>query len=77
LEGLFPEELDGAQGLGGGLPGDLLLGLEMEEVLAQVLGGDELGGLLEMIAEFADAVPVTQDGALAQGQETQVIVEAI
>jgi len=37
-QGFFPEELDGADGLGGGLAGDLLLALEKDEVLAQFLG---------------------------------------
>ena len=77
MEGLFPEDFDGAQGLGRGLAGDLLPGLEVKEVLAKFLGGDEFGGFVEVIAEFADAVPVAQDGAFAQGQETQVVVEAI
>jgi hypothetical protein len=76
-EGFFPEEFDGADGLGGGLAGEFLFGLEMEEVMAQFLRGDHLGGFMEELAEFADAGPITEDGALGQGQETQVVEEAV
>jgi hypothetical protein len=37
-KGFLPEELDGAEGLGGSLAGDLLDRLEMDEVLAEFLG---------------------------------------
>jgi hypothetical protein len=37
-ESFLPEELDGTEGLGGSLAGDLLDRLEMDEVLAQLLG---------------------------------------
>jgi len=40
---LVPEELDGTDGLGGGLAGDLLLALEEDEILAEFLGRDALG----------------------------------
>ena len=42
-EGLLPKELDRAQRLGGRLPGDLLDRLEMEKVLAELLGADLIG----------------------------------
>jgi hypothetical protein len=73
LKGLFPEDLDRADGLGGGLAGDLPFGLEMEEVLAELLRGDQVGGFLEELTEFAQAVPVAQDRAFGQGQQTQVV----
>jgi hypothetical protein len=38
LERLFPKDLDGADGLGGGLAGDFLYGLEMDAILANLLG---------------------------------------
>jgi len=43
LEGFFPEELEGANDLGAGLAGDLLVRLEMDAILAELLGGDQLG----------------------------------
>jgi hypothetical protein len=76
-EGLFPKELDRADGLGGGLAGDFPVGLEMEEIVAEILGGEEVGGLLEEVGELAEAVPVAQDGAFGQGEELKVVEEAI
>jgi hypothetical protein len=72
-QGFFPEELDGADGLGGGLAGDLLLALEEDEVLAQFFGGDLLGGFAVVVGQLPDAVPVGLLGALADGQELEVI----
>ena len=37
--------VDGADGLGAGLACDLLVGLEMNAILAELLGGDQLGDL--------------------------------
>jgi hypothetical protein len=76
-EGFFPEEFDRADGLGGSLAGEFLLRFEMEEVLTEFFGGDQVGGFAVMLAEFADARPVAQRGAFGQGQQTQVIEEAI
>jgi hypothetical protein len=71
-ERFFPEELDGANGLGGGLAGDLFLALEEDEILAEFLGGDVLGGFSEVFGEFADAGPVGLLGALANRQEPEI-----
>ena len=38
---------------------------------------DEVGGLAVKLAEFADARPVAQDGALGDGQQAQIVEEAI
>ena len=65
-EGLLPEQLDGADGLGGAGAGEATFGLEVEEVLAQFLGGDLLGGAVEVLAELADAGQV---GLLGAGQQ--------
>ena len=67
LQGFFPEKLNRAEGLRGSLAGDFLFDLEMEEVLAELLRRDQVGGLLKELTELAQAVPVTQDGALRQG----------
>jgi hypothetical protein len=74
-QGFFPEELDRADGLGGGLAGDFFLALEEDEVLAEFLGRDGFGGFAEVFGQLANAVPVGQLGALAHGQELEVIGE--
>ena len=75
MESFFPEELDGADGLGAGLAGDLFFALEEDEVLAEFLGGDVLGGFGEVLGELADTGPVGLLGALADRQELEVIGE--
>lgn len=76
-ERFFPEDFDGADGLSGSLAGDFLVNLEVEEVLAQFFGGDPLRGLAVELREFADAGPVTQDGALSDGKQAQVVEETV
>jgi hypothetical protein len=76
-EGFFPEELDGANGLGGSLAGEFLLGFEIEEVLAEFFGRDQVRRFAVKLAEFAEASPVPQHGAFGQRQQAQVIEEAI
>jgi hypothetical protein len=76
-ESFLPEEFDGAERLGGSLAGDLLDRLEMDEVLAQLLGGDQSGGLAEELAELADAGEVGLFGAGPDWQERQVLGEGI
>jgi hypothetical protein len=51
------------------------VGLEVEEVLAQLLRGGLLGGLVEVLPELADAGQVSLLGARQQGQEAQVLGE--
>lgn len=77
LEGFFPKELDRAYSLSAGLASELPFGLKMEEVLAEFLRADQVRGFLEELTEFAQAVPVEQDGAFGQGQKPQVVEEAI
>ena len=77
LEGFLPEELDGAEGLGGGLAGKTALGLEVEEVLAEFLGRDEVGGLGVVLSELAYASPVTVLRSGLEGKEAEVVGEAI
>ena len=76
-EGFFPEQLDGAEGLGGGWPGELLLDLEVQEVLAEFFGRDQVGGLGVKLAEFEDAGPVAQDAAFGQREQAQIVEEAV
>lgn len=43
FESFLPEDFEGADGLGGSLAGNLLNRLEMDAILADLLGGDQLG----------------------------------
>jgi len=73
VQGFLPEDLDGADGLGAGLAGDLLVDLEMNAILAEVLGREQVRGFAEKLAELADAGVIRLLGARADGQELQVI----
>jgi hypothetical protein len=77
LEGFLPEELEGADRLRGGLAGEAAFGLEVEEVVAELLGRDEVGRLGVMLTELADAGPVTLLRAGQERQEAEVVGEAI
>jgi hypothetical protein len=61
----------------GSLPRHFLFRLEMEEVLPQFLRSHQFGRFVEEFRELAYAVPVAQDGTFGQGQEAQVVEEAI
>lgn len=75
LEGFFPEEFDGADGLGTGLAGDLFVGLEVNAVLADLLGGNQLRGFTVELAELTEAGVVGRFGARTDGQEFEIIGE--
>jgi hypothetical protein len=77
LERLFPEQLEGADDLGGGLAGQVLFRFEVEAVLAELLGRNEVGGFAEVFAQLADAGVVSLLGAGADGQQGQVIGEGV
>jgi hypothetical protein len=55
LEGFFPEQFDGADGLSAGLAGDLLVGLEMDAILADLFGRKQLGRFGIKLTELANA----------------------
>jgi len=76
-EGFFPEEFDRANILSGSLARDFLLRFQMEEVEAQFLRSDQVGGLAVKFAELADAGPIAQHGAFGQRQQAQIVEEAI
>ena len=67
--------VDGADGLGAGLAGDLLVGFEMDAILADVLGREQVGGFAVELAQLADAGEIGLLGAGADGQELEVIGE--
>jgi hypothetical protein len=77
FERLFPEQLEGADGLGAGLAGDPLFRLEMEAILAEVLGRKQVGRLAVILADLPDAGVIGLLGARADGQQLQVIGEGI
>jgi hypothetical protein len=74
-QALFPEELEGADGLGAGLAGDLFVDLEVDEVLPEVFGIEAVGGLAVELAELADAGVIGLGRAGAQRQELEVVGE--
>jgi len=75
VEGLFPKELDGADGLSAGLAGDLLVGLQMDAILANVFSREQLGRPVVKLAELTDAGVIGLFSARADGQEFEVIGE--
>ena len=77
LEGFLPEELEGADDLGGSLAGDFLCGLEMDAVLAELLGRNQVGRFGVELTELAEAGKVGLFGAGADGQELEVVGEGI
>jgi hypothetical protein len=77
LEGFFPEQFDGADGLSAGLAGDLLVGLEMDAILADLFGAKQLGGFGVKLTELADARVIGLFGPWPDGQELEVVGEGI
>jgi hypothetical protein len=77
LEGFLPEELDGAQGLGGALTGEAALGFEMDEVLAEILAAEPVGRAVKVFGQLAYAGPVTLLAAVLEGQQSQIIGETV
>lgn len=75
VEGLFPKELDGADGLGAGLAGDLLVGLQMDAILANVFRGEQLRRAAVKLAQLTDAGEIGLFGARTDRQEFEVIGE--
>jgi hypothetical protein len=63
--------------LGAGLAGDPLFRLEMDAILAEVLGRKQIRGLAVILADLADAGVIGLFGARADGQQLQVIGEGI
>jgi hypothetical protein len=70
-----PEEFNGADGLGAGLAGDLLVGFEVDAILADVLGAEQIGGFAVELVQLADTSVIGLFGAGADGQELEVIGE--
>ena len=75
FECFFPEELEGANDLGGSLAGDFFDGLEVDAVLTELLGGDLLGRLGIELGELAQAGVISLSGAWTDGLKRQIIGE--
>lgn len=76
-ERFFPKQFDGANRLGGRLPGDLLDRLQMNEVLAELFGRQEVRSLAVMLAQMDDTGMVSFLRALGQGEQRKVIGEGV
>jgi hypothetical protein len=75
MERFFPEEFEGTDGLSGSLTGNLLDRLEMDAVLADLFGGEQIGGLGVELAELAKTREVGFFGARANGEQREIIGE--
>lgn len=75
VEGFFPEQLDGADGLGAGLAGDPLVRLQMDAILPDIFGREQVRRFGVKLAELAETGVVGLFGARADGQEFQIIGE--
>ena len=77
VEGFFPEKFEGADDLGAGLAGDPLVRLEVDAILAELLGGDQLRRLDVMLTELTNTGQISLFGARAERQERQVVGKGI
>jgi len=77
LQGLFPEEFHRADRLSGTLTRETPLQFQMEEVLAKVFGAELVGGPLEVFGHLPDTGQVGLLATRLQGQQTQVVGEAV
>jgi hypothetical protein len=73
----LPKEFDRAQGLGGGLAGNFLDALEMDEILTQLLGRDHLWSALEMLSPLANTGQVSFLGSWGDRQKLQILGEGV
>ena len=75
VEGLLPEQLDRADRLGAGLTGDFADGLEMDAILADVFGCQQVGRLIVELTELTHTGVVSLLCAGADGQKLKIIGE--
>ena len=74
-QAFLPKDFDGTQRLGRGLAGDFLLALEIDEILAQLLGADEFRCAVEILGPLANTREVRGLTARRNRQKLQVIGE--
>jgi hypothetical protein len=70
---LLEEELDSAQGDGGGWPRVLLDILDVQEILSKFLLGDEVRRLLVVIGELANSSNICFLSALGEAPELKTL----
>ena len=73
----LPKHFDGANDLGAGLAGELLFGLEVNAILADLLGRDQIGRFIVELAQLTDTGVVSLLGAGKNRQEFQIIRKGI
>jgi hypothetical protein len=74
-QGFLPEQFDRAQGLSGSLAGDFLDALEVNEILAQLLGRDEVWSGVEVFGPVADTGEISLLGSRGDGHELEILSE--
>src|SRR4051794_19961487 len=77
LQGVDKEELDGGEGDGDGAGGDVFLVDEVEEVGAEFILGDEVGGLAIVAGEQLDGLDITDLGAGGETAKLHVLEHAL
>ncbi len=77
LQGVYKQELDGGEGDGDGAGGDVFLVDEVEEVGAELILGDEVGGLGIVTGELLDGLDVTGLGAGSETAKLHVLEHAL
>jgi len=77
LEGFLPEEFDRTERLSGTLAGEAPLGLEIDEVLTELLGADQVGRAVKVFGQLARASPVALLAAGLKRQQGQILGEAV
>ena len=73
FECFLPEDFHRADGLRAGLPGHFLPRLEMNAILTNLFGGDQVGRFATELAELTHAVPIRLFRAGEDRQQLQII----
>ena len=76
-QGFLPKQFDRAKGLGGSLARDFLDTLQIDEILPQLLGADQVWSRLEILGPVANTGQVSFLGARGNGQKLQIFGEGV
>jgi len=74
-QAFLPKDFDGTERLSRGLPGDFLLALEVDEILAQLFRADQFRCAVEIFGPLANTSEVRSLAARCNRQKLQVIGE--
>src|SRR5687768_6272790 len=77
LQGVHKQELDGGEGNGDGAGSDVFLVDEVGEVGAELILGDEVGGLVIVAGELEHGLNVTSLGARGESAKLHVLEHAL